>query len=658
MKPLRVIAVLISVFFIWSCAPKQIIPKIFLGTSPKDRLFAKAEKRFESKLYERALELYTDYLVLYSDRPLAPAALLKIGAIHETMGNYDKARTAYNQIADKYPDSYFAPDGMLAILTTYYIEGRYNDVIEKAGDINDDVSDAVIVRKYAVLSDAYIALGSYENGINAFKIAYNKTKGLERISLVEKLEKSVSRLPSSGISSLLQASKDRMPREVLLYQLGLKNISEDKYEAAITALAEFISEFPEHKNATIAQDLIDELSKETAYNHNAIGCLLPLSGRYKVFGERALKGIELALEQFSQSGENQEIEIFIEDTGANPETAELGVKKMAAHNVAAIIGPIITAEDAAFKAEEEKIPIITLTQKEQITQTGDYVFRNFLTPRMQVETLVAYAVDELGLSRFAILYPMEKYGTTFMNLFWDEVMAYGGEVVGVESFNSESTDFATPIKKLAGLHYEVPEYLRLINEPDPEIIEPDFDVVQPGLEEYEEPENPLHEVKQPEAIVDFEAIFIPDGPEKAGLILPQLVYYDIKDVYLFGTNLWHSDRLIEMARHHIQGAIMPEIFFAESGSREVRDFVASFEYAFGEKPGFIEAVAYDTAMLLFELISRPDVRFRASIKETLKTMQPFYGITGPTSFGPDGDAHKKLHLLEISGNRFVEVKHE
>jgi branched-chain amino acid transport system substrate-binding protein len=652
MKPHRVIAVLIGVFFLWSCAPKQIIPEIFWGTGPGDRLFAKAKKRFESKLYERALELYTDYLVLYPDRPLAPAALLKMGAIHATMGNYDKARTAYNQIADKYPDSYFAPDGILAILTTYYIEGRYNDVIENAGNIkDDDVSDAVIVRKYTVLGDAHIALGSYEDGINTFKIAYNKTKGLERKSLVEKLQKTVSRLPSSDISSLLHASKHRMTREVLLYQLGLKNISEDKYEEAITALSEFISEFPEHKNATNAKDLIDELSKETAYNHNAIGCLLPLSGRYKVFGERALKGIELALEQFSQSGENQEIEIFIEDTGANPETAELGVKKMAAHNVAAIIGPIITAEDAAFRAEEEKIPIITLTQKEQITQTGDYVFRNFLTPRMQVETLVAHAVDELGLSRFAILYPMEKYGTTFMNLFWDEVMAYGGEVVGVESYNSESTDFAIPIKKLAGLHYEVPEDLRLIDRLDPEMVEP-------GLEEYEAHKDPRPEVKKPEAIVDFEAIFIPDGPEKAGLILPQLVYYDIKDVYLFGTNLWHSDRLIEMARHHMQGAIMPEIFFAESGSREVRDFVASFEYAFGEKPGFIEALAYDTAMLLFELISRPDVRFRTSIKETLKTMPPFYGITGPTSFGQDGDAHKKLHLLEISGKRFVEVKHK
>ncbi len=608
-------------------------------------MFAKAEKRFESKLYEKALELYTDYLVLYSDKPLAPAALLKIGAIHTTMGNYANARKAYNRIATQYPDSYFAPDGMLAILSTYYIEGRYSDVIEKAVNIKDgDVSDAVIVRKYAVIGDAYIALGSWEDGINTFQIAYNKTRGRERKSLVEKLEKSVSRLPSSNISSLLHANKNRMPRGLLLYQFGLKNISEDKYETAISTLSEFISEFPEHKNAKNAKDLIDGLSKETAYNHNAIGCLLPLSGRYKVFGDRALKGIELALEHFSQSGENQEIEIFIEDTGANPETAAMGVKKMAQHNVAAIIGPIITAEDAAFRAEEEKIPIITLTQKEQITEIGDYVFRNFLTPRMQVETLVAHAVDELGLSRFAILYPMEKYGTTFMNLFWDEVMAYGGEIVGVESYNSESTDFALPIKKLVGLHYDVPEDLRLINEP--------------GFEEYEEPEDPLPEVKLPEAMVDFEAIFIPDGPEKAGLILPQLVYYDIKDVYLFGTNLWHSDRLIEMARHHIQGAIMPEIFFAESGSPEVRNFVASFEYAFGDKPGFIEAVAYDTALLMFELISRPDVRFRASIKEKLKTMQPFPGITGPTSFGLDGDAHKKLHLLEISGRRFVEVQPE
>ena len=91
---------------------------------------------------------------------------------------------------------------------------------------------------------------------------------------------------------------------------------------------------------------------------------------------------------------------------------------------------------------------------------GDYVFRNFITPGMQVKTLVSYAIKKLQLKRFAILYPDENYGKTFMNLFWDEVIALGGKVVGAEPYNINHTDFADPIKKLVGLNYDIPEDLK------------------------------------------------------------------------------------------------------------------------------------------------------------------------------------------------------
>ena len=70
------------------------------------------------------------------------------------------------------------------------------------------------------------------------------------------------------------------------------------------------------------------------------------------------------------------------------------------------------ALDAAKEAELQKIPIITLSQQDNIPEVGDFVFRNFLTPRMQVSALVSYAINNLLVDRFAILYPREKYGTT------------------------------------------------------------------------------------------------------------------------------------------------------------------------------------------------------------------------------------------------------
>ncbi|MBW2011848.1 MAG: penicillin-binding protein activator [Deltaproteobacteria bacterium] len=575
-----------------------------------------AEENFQAKSYIKALELYNEYFYRFPHAPLAPAALLKTGAIYSAQNNYSKARYAYRQMIVKYPDSHFLPYAMLDILFSYYREGRYKEGIRYGDEIPDNkISSGHIIRKYTIIGDAYMAMGFPLDAVYAFTAGYKKSKTPENKLIMEKLKTAIHQLDSQQIVSLLNRMEDPSPAGYFMFELGLKHAKEGKYKNAVSVLSEFIEKFPEHENTQEAVNLIEEFNTQIGYERYTIGCLLPLSGRYKAFGNKALKGIELAKWQFDSSGFHPSINIIIKDTASDPEKTALAVKQLSEKNVAAIIGPMITAQSAAREAQARQIPIITLTQKENITDSGDYVFRNFLTPSMQVKAIVSYTIENLGLSRFAILYPDEKYGTTFLNLFRDEVMAKGGEVVKVESYDSAHTDFATPIKKLGGIYD-----------------------------------------KNTEAVVDFDAIFIPDGPDKVGLIIPQLVYYDVKDIQLLGTNLWHSDKLITMAKKYIQGAIMPEFFFEEKSSEAVREFVNNFENIFKEKPGFIEAVFYDTAMILFQTISQPDTHSRALIKEELMNMDAFQGVTGLTSFNQNGEAVKKPCLLKIKADGFVEIK--
>jgi hypothetical protein len=270
-----------------------------------------------------------------------------------------------------------------------------------------------------------------------------------------------------------------------------------------------------------------------------------------------------------------------------------------------------------------------------------------------------------------------------MNLYWDEVLAHGGKIVGVESYNSAHTDFADPIKKLVGLYYEVPEDLQAEmnrayeDENNLDLIDSFIDMAlqfafdtndndqaeepaqEPADEETKETDQKDEEEKEPEPIIDFDAVFIPDAPSKSGLIIPQLAYYDVKDTYLFGTNLWHSDSLIEMSRQYAQGAILTDGFFAQSASANVKDFVKDFRKTYGENPGFIEAIAFDTAMILFEMVSRPEIRYRSALKKGLMQLNNYKGVTGLTSFDSNGEVHKKLFLLQIKGKGFVELeRHE
>jgi ABC-type branched-subunit amino acid transport system substrate-binding protein len=156
-------------------------------------------------------------------------------------------------------------------------------------------------------------------------------------------------------------------------------------------------------------------------------------------------------------------------------------------------------------------------------------------------------------------------------------------------------------------------------------------------------------------VVDFDALFIPDSPKKAGMIAPQLAFYDVNKVLLLGTNLWHSNELIKEAGKYVQFALMADGYYADASKKTVNDFIVAFMEQFGEPPGIIEAFAYDTAMIAFQTASNSTIRSRQDIKEILQHLHNFDGVTGMTSFNENGEADKKLFLLQIDGDKFVEV---
>jgi len=630
MKTREIITILVILLFFLSCVPKAVIPPVPEEVVTQEELFLRAEELFYAKSYREALNIYERYLASFPEGPFAAGALMKTGMIYLAVKKNKKARKIFNRLLSEYPDSPLVYDARIEILITYYNEEKFSEVIQLASSLLEGkISKANIGRIYTILGNTYVAMDSPEDSIYFYSIAHKMSSDLEKESIIVKMKEAVGKLDSSSILSLLNYIEDKLPRGYLMYQLGVNYSKEEKPDEAVRALTGFVKSFPEHENVQQANLLIEEIAGKTVYSRYTIGCLLPLSGPYRKYGNRAMKGIELALSQFNSKVTNPSINLLIKDTGGNPDKAILAMHDLQNDQVAATIGPIITAEAVATEAQYSGIPMITITQKENITEISDNVFRNFITPEMQVKAVVSYAAEVLEVKNYAVLYPEEKYGTHFMNLFWDEVLKYGGKIVGAESYNSTHTDFKGPIKKLVGLYYEIPDDLK---------------------------EKPDDEKEEPEPVVDFEAIFIPDAPNKVGLIVPQLAFHDIEDVYLLGTNLWHSKKLVDMTKEYIQRAIIPDGFFSESTSVRVRDFVEKFERTYAEKPGFIEAIAYDTSMILFQILSRPDVRSRNAIKNELMQLKDFQGVTGLTSFNDKGDVKKELSLLRIKGDKFIELE--
>ena len=657
MKNRKRIYTLLCIFIIslmWSCAPKPVViteppPEV---EYPGYQTVREGDELFESRNYQQALESYRQYLELFPEGVAVPKVLLRIGTIQNLIGNHLEAQQTFGQVIGDYPRTTYAIDANVGILETLYFERKYDQAIQLGSRILEErISQEQSSRTYEILGDTYLALQSPEDAVYFYTMAHQFSTEPRSQWIVEKLKTAINLLETDDIDGLLGHVQDDLTKSYLMYQLGVNLVEENRYDDAVSAFEDFIAAYPSHENGPQARMQIDDLTGKIVYNRNTIGCLLPLSGRYQAYGERALKGIEIALAKYNNQIGASEIKLIVKDTGSKPRTVVKAVEEVIQAKVAAIIGPLVSAELAAEMAQKNGIPIITFTQKEKITDIGDRVFRNFLTPEMQVKRIASYAVEVLGAKNFVILYPAEKYGDTFMNIFWDEVINHGGRIVGAEAYNPTHTDFAEPIKKLIGLYYDTPpDLVEIVRPPKEEETEQD------GQEEKPWRDRGQREEEGPEPIIDFDAIFIPDAPTKAGLIVPQLAFYDIENVYLLGTNLWHSAKLIEMAKDYVQGAIMPDGFFPDSQNRQVREFVDLFEQTYATTPGVIEATTYDTSMMLFQIISRSEIVSRTAIREELLNIRDYPGVTGLTSFDQNGEAQKELSLLRIEGDGFIELE--
>jgi ABC-type branched-subunit amino acid transport system substrate-binding protein len=639
-----------------ACARPHVPPAERLTPSPETALtferFEQAERLVQNRAYTEALAIYQDYLKRFPRGPLADTALMKTGTSYMAVKAYPQARKAFERLLSDYSTSLFVEDARFNVMLTYYEEGNYNAAIEYAQSAMGLAKTPYQeFRIHQLIGYTYSASKQFKDAITSYMTAYKLTSQPGRTEIVSIVKELIGNLKEPDLNLLIDLYGNAVPGGYLRLQLAKEYASEDRLELAIKALSDFIGLFPDHDEIGTAVALIEEFEARRLFNRFSVGCILPLSGPYRTFGQRALTGIEFALDRFNAQPFVNQIQLVIKDSRGDPAEAANAVDTLVlAHGVAAIIGPMITSESAALRAQALKVPILTLTQKSGVTELGDYVFRNFLTLSCQVEAVVDYAVGDLGLQRFAIMYPDEGYGISFMNRFWDELMRRGAEVVAIESYAPEQTDFSDAIKKLVGLYYPRPE----------EPIEEEMEAIElpfgPTEATASDQDPLLEEEQEPEPIVDFEAIFIPDSFEKAGLIAPQLLYHDVSNVLLIGTNLWHSKKLIDMAGRYAQGAVVPDGFFINSPSLKVQAFAKGYEDIFGRPPAFLQTQAYDAAWILFEAVNEFQVESRRTLKTALLEVKDFSGITGLTSFDETGDAKKRIYLLKVKGRRFVQIR--
>ena len=153
--------------------------------------------------------------------------------------------------------------------------------------------------------------------------------------------------------------------------------------------------------------------------------------------------------------------------------------------------------------------------------------------------------------------------------------------------------------------------------------------------------------------MSYDAIFLPGFYDKVGLIVPQLVFYNVDTATLLGTSGWNSPELTKMTGKHMRKGYFVDGFYAQSKKPEVVHFIKEYKSIFVEDPTILSAQSYAaTKMFIKSLQSGAENRIQ--VRDKLLKIRGFPGVSGKTTILANGEADKKLFTIKIIKKKIME----
>lgn len=351
-----------------------------------------------------------------------------------------------------------------------------------------------------------------------------------------------------------------------------------------------------------------------------VGAVLPLSGKRRLVGEATARGLTLAAGTYDRGagggvavdGIPLPFEVTLEDAGEGKGRAAAAVEALAAAGAVAIVGPVDrdAVEEAGARASALGVPLVTLDVGESGgAAPGPLVFRAVVSVEDRARALAARAALQ-GVSRFAILSPDIGYGTRAAAAFRKEIEARGKTIVADEHYAKDATSFAEPVNRIAK--------------------------------------------------ADFQALFIPDTATRLELVAPQLAVADLvvqaptdkrpkrgRAIWLLSTAEAVSPKFLRGTGRYTKGALLAPGFYPDESDPKIGAYVARFRLAHNDAPTYLDAYAYDAALLVRAAVEG-GARDRASVAAALSALskaQPLAGLTGDVWFDPATRARGDRGLL-------------
>lgn len=317
-------------------------------------------------------------------------------------------------------------------------------------------------------------------------------------------------------------------------------------------------------------------------------------------GQATKNGAQLAAEEVNKAGGvgGRQIElVFGEDGGTAGQSRVRAV----------VCGPSKGAANAAAKAQESKVPLVSTSSADpKLTAAGDYVFRASFLDSFQGEAMAKYAANNIHAKTAAILTEADsEYGRALEQAFEENFTKLGGQVTQKLLYKPSDQDFKSLL-------------------------------------------TPLGDSKP-------EVIYIPGGYAQVGRLAKQLRESGIKSTLLGGDG-WNDPKLFEAGAEPLDGSYITGAFSANDPEASVRKFAADYAARFGgQQPDHTAALAYDATKLVADALTRAGSNDSAKLRDAVAQTANYKGLTGDLSFNAERNAVKPTQIFKIQGGKFYPV---
>ncbi len=644
------VAICTSLLISCSTAPKKVPPATAPGNAKKE--LSQIQIDMAAGGDKKALNRLKALITKHPRSDVADDATMLMAQIYFKNAKYDSAYKSYMSLVDSDVFSTNEANAVLGAAQSLHKMGRLEESLAltirglKIPGLTDSRRLDLFKHRYLVSA----TLGDRMDALKSLAYIHAKEKSEQtRVSYRTRAQEIVIRyLNEKDLAEVAGKEEYGFVQSQAAFRLGLIKLQQKDYDDARRWFRQAAQSGAGTPIQAQSDRYIEQIESRRRVDPYTVGAVLPLTGKYAAVSERILKGLELGLGIRGRS--KTSLKLALVDSDGSPSSATQAVERLVVEDsVIAIVGSLLsrTSEAVALKADELGVPSIALSQKAGLTRIGEFVFRNAVTSEMQVEELARIAMDEMGLKRFAILYPNDAYGIEFSNLFWTAVRNRGGQITAAQIYSPSETDFRAPIKRLTGTYYvedRKSEYqIRLKN----------WFKAQGKIGTRQSPPDDLLP-----PVVDFEALFIPDSPKAIGQIAPMLAYQGVHGVRMLGSNIWNSSELIRRGQKNVEGAVFIDRKPTTKDGGMARAFYAEFRQVYGVEPGEFEIQGYEVGRLLRDAIVENGQRSRMGLSAQLSKLSGFDGVTGMMKMNAQRELTHPLMAFTVQEGSIVPLSNQ